>query len=65
MKLRVKYPLTKEQADFVCNLVPLEMCQIKYKCSHNRTGCAGWSRIDEFKRTLIEIKYKKQEKQNG
>jgi hypothetical protein len=46
----------------------MELCNLmnckggcNYKPSRN---CVAWITIDPFKRKLLEIKYKKQEKQN-
>ena len=62
MRLRVK--LTKEQADNICAMTPYDVCKVN-QCPHNIVGCAIWLHIDPFKLKLIELKYKKQEKQNG
>jgi hypothetical protein len=60
MRSKVRSKLTKPHFMELCNLMN---CKggCNYKPSRN---CVAWITIDPFKRKLLEIKYKKQEKQN-
>lgn len=56
--------IKKSHANELCQLV--RFCRGRQSCHNNEISmCVQWSRIDPFKRKLLEIKYKEKNERNS